>query len=144
RRIVLISDGAENIGTALNQAGQAAADETPIDVLPVPGDSEGDRRIEGATAPNAVCDGEPVTVVASVATDQEGSGEIALEVDGVSEVPEAKTFPAGLSSHTFEVTNLEPGLHRLTLRVTGDPAIDRYPENNVLPLAVVVRDAPHV
>lgn len=144
RRIVLISDGAENIGTALNQAGQAAADETPIDVLPVPGVSEGDLRIEGATAPNAVWVGETVTVVASVATDQEGSGEIALEVDGVSEVPEAKTFPAGLSSHTFEVTNLEPGLHRLTLRVTGDPAIDRYPENNVLPLAVVVRDAPHV
>jgi Mg-chelatase subunit ChlD len=143
RRIVLISDGAENIGAALNQAGQAAADGTPIDVLPVPGVSEGDLRIESVVAPSAVWQGDTVTVVASVATAAGGAGTISLEVDGTAQAqPQETTFPPGLSSHTFEVTRLSSGFHTLTVRVSGDPSIDRYPENNAFPLAIVVRGGP--
>ncbi|HEU5431918.1 MAG TPA: VWA domain-containing protein, partial [Thermomicrobiales bacterium] len=47
RRIVLLSDGAENVGRALDQAAQAAADGIPIDVVPLAGVGAGDLRIDG-------------------------------------------------------------------------------------------------
>ena len=37
RRIVLVSDGAENVGQAIDQAAQAALESVPIDVLALPG-----------------------------------------------------------------------------------------------------------
>lgn len=140
RRIVVVSDGAENIGSALNQAGQAATDGTPIDVVPVEGVGQSDLRIEGVTAPNAVWIGQPIAVIASVATSASGAGTVELWVDGVKKSEEAATFPPGLSSFDFQVGDLEPGFHALEVRVTGDN--DRFEENNFAPLAIVVRDHP--
>ena len=54
---MLVSDGSENLGDALNQISQAAADGTPIDVLPLDGVSGSDLRVAGATAPKAVWNG---------------------------------------------------------------------------------------
>lgn len=142
RRIVLISDGAENLGAALNQAGQAAADGTPIDVVPVEGVGEGDLRIEGATAPASAWFGETINVLASVATGLGGKGKLELLINGVTQISEEKLFPPGLSSYAFQVTDLEPGFHALTVRVSGTTVNDRYLENNEMPLALVVRDAP--
>jgi Ca-activated chloride channel family protein len=142
RRIVLVSDGAENIGAAMNQAGQAAADGVPIDVLPVAGVGDSDLRVEGATAPASIWLGETVNVLTSIASGVGGDGRLELLVDGVSKQSEPMTFPAGLSSHTFEVRDLAPGFHSLTVKVTGTTATDRYAENNEFPLALIVRDAP--
>lgn len=142
RRIVLASDGAENVGSALNQAAQAASDGTPIDVLPVDGVGASDLRVEGAVAPSSTWMGEPVTVLVSIATGTGGDGSVELLVDGVSRKSIAATFPIGLSSYSFDVKDLKPGFHALTVQVHGPDAIDRYKENNVLPLALVVRDAP--
>jgi uncharacterized membrane protein len=144
RRIVLVSDGAENIGTALNQVGQAATDRTPIDVLPVEGVGESDLQVTAASAPDAVWSGEPVTVVASVSTSTGGPGTVELWVDGVKQASTNATFPGGLSSYNFQVKDLKPGFHALEVRVSGSPASDRYPDNDRMPLALVVRDKPKI
>ncbi|MGH2558579.1 MAG: VWA domain-containing protein [Thermomicrobiales bacterium] len=140
RRIVVVSDGAENIGSALNQASQAAIDGTPIDVVPVEGVGESDLRIAGVTAPNAIWVGQSVAVVASVASSATGTGTVELLVDGVSKGEQTASFQAGLSSYTFQVDKLTPGFHAIEVRVSGDN--DRFPENNVAPHALVVRDKP--
>ncbi len=142
RRIVLVSDGAENIGSALNQAGQAATDRTPIDVLPVEGVGEGDLRVEAATAPSTTWAGEQVSVVASIASGAGGDGTVELLVDGSSVASKQETFPSGLSSYSFQVKDLEPGFHSMEVRVTGTTANDRFQENNSAPLSLVVRDKP--
>jgi Ca-activated chloride channel family protein len=142
RRIVLVSDGAENIGSALNQSGQAATDRTPIDVLPVEGVGDGDLRVESATAPSTTWVGERVTVVASIATGAGGDGTVDLLVDGSSVASKQETFPTGLSSYSFEVKDLKPGFHSMEVRVTGSTANDRFQENNSAPLSIVVRDQP--
>ncbi|MGH2534162.1 MAG: VWA domain-containing protein [Thermomicrobiales bacterium] len=142
RRIVVVSDGAENIGSALNQAGQAASDGTPIDVVPVEGVGESDLRVAGVTAPNAVWVGQSIAVVVSIASSATGSGVVELWVDGEKEGEQAASFQAGLSSYTFQVDHLSPGFHALEARVSGDN--DRFPENNVAPLALVVRDQPQL
>jgi len=144
RRIVLVSDGAENVGAALNQAAQAASDGTPIDVVPLEGVGERDLRIEGATAPNSAWLGEPVTVLASVSTGVGGAGRIELWVDGQLNAAKDVELPSGLSSHAFALTDLTAGFHAIELRVTGPTDGDRYQENNSLPLALVVRDQPRL
>jgi Mg-chelatase subunit ChlD len=145
RRIVLVSDGAENIGAAMNQAAQAASDGTPIDVLPVDGVGKDDLRVEGAVAPSSVWLDEPVSVMASVATGKGGAGQLQLLVDGTPVENDATTFPAGVSSFTFKpVEKLTPGFHALTVKVSGSPDMDKFAENNVFPLALVVRDAPKI
>ncbi len=82
RRIVLVSDGAENSGSALEQAAQASSEDTPIDVLAVDGIGSRDLRIDGVSAPDKIWQGESMTVQASVVASEEGSGTITLLVDG--------------------------------------------------------------
>jgi Ca-activated chloride channel family protein len=144
RRIVVVSDGAENIGSALNQAGQAAADRTPIDVLPVEGVGEGDLRVEAVAAPNTTWLGENVSLIASIATGSGGEGTVELLVDERVTSARDVTFPSGLSSYSFQVRDLAAGFHSLEVRVTGSSANDRFQENNTAPLAIVVREKPEL
>jgi Mg-chelatase subunit ChlD len=143
RRIVLLSDGAENVGDALDQAGQAAEDGIPIDVVVLPGVGESDLRVQGASAPTSVWQGEAFDVLVSVVTGVEGEGQIELLIDGVSKQVQTDTFPVGLTTYRFRVDNLDPGFHGLTVRVSGTQG-DAFPENNHLPLALVVRDQPRL
>ena len=144
RRIVLLSDGAENVGDVLTQAGEAAADGIPIDVVPLAGVGAEDLRIAGASAPNSTWQGEPFGVLVSVASGEGGEGSVELWVDGTLQEAIPAAFGAGLTSFQFDVSDLEPGFHALETRVVSTTAVDVYPENNVRPLAVVVRDQPHL
>jgi len=144
RRIVLVSDGAENLGAGINQAGQAATDGTPIDILTLPGVGGDDLRIEGASAPNAVWVGETVNVLASVATGSGGDGIVSLLVDGTTTVEQNATFVPGLNTYTFAVPDLTPGFHALTVQVAATTAPDVYSENNLVPLSIIVRDSPQL
>ncbi|HYO30077.1 MAG TPA: VWA domain-containing protein, partial [Thermomicrobiales bacterium] len=144
RRIVLLSDGAENAGVALDQAAQAAADGVPIDVVPLAGVGDDDLRVDGASAPRSVWSGEPVTVLASVHAPATGRGRVEVWVDGERIAEREAELPAGLSSHAFEVPALPPGFHALEVRVAGDPSLDRLPGNDALPLALTVRGQPRV
>jgi hypothetical protein len=144
RRIVLLSDGAENAGSALDQAAQAAADGVPIDVVPLAGVGDDDLRVDGASAPQSVWSGEPVTVLASVHAPAAGQGRVEVWVDGQRFAEKEAELPAGLSSHAFELPGLPPGFHALEIRVAGDPSLDRLPGNDALPLALTVRGQPRL
>jgi Ca-activated chloride channel family protein len=144
RRIVLVSDGAENVGSALAQADQSAAEGVPIDVAPVEGVGERDLRVEGVTAPSSAWLGEPVTVLASVSAGVAGPGRVELWVDGAMTEVKETNLPVGLSSHAFEQTELPAGFHGIEVRVVGSAEGDRYPQNNLAPLALVVRDQPRL
>ncbi len=144
RRIVLISDGAENDGTAMSQASQLAADGVSVDVLPVEGVGIDDFRIEGLIAPSSIWMGEPVSLVMSVISEVETPGAIEILVNGEPMEPQEATFAQGMSSHAFKVDDLEPGFHSLTVRAVPELGNDRFTSNNEQGLAIVVRDAPHL
>ena len=144
RRIVLVSDGAENSGAALEQASQASSEDTPIDVLPVDGIGSRDLRIDGVTAPDKIWLGESMTVQANVVSSEAGSGTVSLmSGDTVLDSKDAD-FKTGLNTYTFTIDNLDPGFHQLEVVVDPGSTNDAYPENNSQPLGVVVRDAPHL
>lgn len=142
RRIVLISDGAENAGSALVQASQLAANQTAVDVLPVSGVGADDFRIEGATLPASVWEGEQVSVLVSVASSIDTEGTIGVSVDGGEpEIYDAR-FTDELSSHVYTVENLSPGFHSIELSATAAAGQDAFAQNNTTTHSLIVRDQP--
>lgn len=144
RRIVLISDGAENSGSALEQAVQAAAEDTPIDVLAVDGIGSRDLRLDGVSAPEKVWNGESMSVQASVVAAEEGSGTVSLLVDGEQVASQDVDFRIGLNTYTFTLDDLEPGFHQMAVAIDPGSTADAFEDNNIQPFGVVVRDAPHL
>jgi Mg-chelatase subunit ChlD len=144
RRIVLVSDGAENTGRAVDQAAQAAIDGTPIDVLPLDGVSATDLRVEGVTAPASSWLGEPVSVLTTVHNSVPGPGRVELWVDGEQMAVKEVELPDGPSSHAFELADLAPGFHAFEVRVAGPVDGDRFAENNVFPAGHLVRAQPRL
>ena len=144
RRVVLLSDGAENVGEALAQSGQAAAEGLPIDVVPLGGTGQDDLRVDGVTAPAATWQGEPFAVLVSAASGSGGEGSVELWIDGMREQAIPARFAAGISTFQFNVADLAPGFHALEVRVVPTTAPDVVAENNVAPLATVVRGQPAV
>lgn len=144
RRIVLVSDGAENTGSALEQAAQAAAEDTPIDVLAVDGIGSRDLRIDGVSAPEKVWQGESMTVQASVVASEEGSGTVTLLVDNEPIETQEVDFRIGLNTYTFTLDDLEPGFHQMAVAIDPGSTADAFDDNNAQPFGVVVRDAPHL
>ena len=144
QRVVLISDGAENLGSALTEAAQAATDGTPIDVVPVPGVQEADLRVEGLSGPTSAWKGEPISLVAGIETGQGGPATVEIVVDGEVKSTEPVTLTQGLNSREFTLDDLAPGFHAISVRVQGDASANRSQDDDAMPLGVVVRDRPHL
>lgn len=144
RRIVLISDGAENSGSALQQAAQAASSGITIDVLPVDGIGSRDLRIETATAPEKIWLGETLTVQVDVVAWESGAGSVVLSVDGQQVSTQDANFRIGPNTYTFSLDGLDPGFHQMQVTVDPGSSVDAFSENNSYSLGVVVRNAPHL
>ncbi len=144
RRIVLISDGAENSGSALDQAAQAASDQTPIDVLSVDGIGNRDLRIDSIAAPAKIWQGESMTVQAAIVAWETGSGIVTLLVDGQPAATQEADFQIGPNNFTFTLDDLGPGFHDLQLAIDPGSTADAFAGNNSRSFGVVVRDAPHL
>jgi Ca-activated chloride channel family protein len=144
QRIVLLSDGGENIGAAIDQAAQAALEGVPIDVLELPGVNEADLRVDGISAPASAWEGEPIAVLAGVETGRAGPATIELLVDGEVKTTAEVDLSEGLSSRLFTLDDLAPGFHALQVRVQGDPEANRRADDDLLSHGIVVRDRPRI
>ncbi|CAA9582846.1 MAG: hypothetical protein AVDCRST_MAG87-3582 [uncultured Thermomicrobiales bacterium] len=144
RRIVVLSDGAENIGQAIEQADLAALDNVPIDVVPLGGVDATDVRIEQVTGPNALWQGDPLSVIATVGSGGGGTATVELLVDGAVVSRETVALDPGQTVHTVTAPALPAGFHRVEVRVGAGADLDRIAQNNAGHLGVVVREQPAV
>ncbi|MDQ2683849.1 MAG: VWA domain-containing protein, partial [Chloroflexota bacterium] len=144
RRIVLVSDGAENVGAAANQVSQAADDGIPIDVVQVAGAGNDDLRIDSVTAPVAIWQGERPNVLVGVSTATAGVATLDLVIDDVLIERQEVTLVPGLTSYAFTLPDLSAGFHSIRIDVAGDATIDQFGENNSAPAALIVRAEPKV
>ena len=144
RRIVLLSDGAENVGNALEQADQAASDDVQIDVVPLAGVENGDLRIEQVDGPSALWQGDDLPMLVSLGSGGGGEAIVELIVDGEVMSTESVSLNPGQTVYSLSVPALAPGFHSVEVRVSGTPDIDRIAENNSGYLGVMVREQPLV
>jgi len=144
RHIVMLSDGAENVGNALEQADQAASDGVQIDVVPLAGVDRSDLRVEQVTGPDALWQGDDLPVLVSLGSGGGGTATLELLVDGAVVSTQDVTLNPGQTVYSLTAPSLEPGFHGVEVRVTGTDDNDRIAENNSGYLGVVVRERPSV
>ena len=142
RRIVVLSDGAENAGSAISQASQIGV---PIDTVAVPGISNGDLRIEQVTGPSAIWAGDQAGLTVSINSPALTTVKLQINVDGQLMSETNVNLAAGINSVAQDLGELPPGFHAIqAVIVPNDSSNDPVPENDSLPAAIMVRNAPNL
>jgi uncharacterized membrane protein len=128
-QLVLISDGRQNVGDAVATAAELRADGVRIDVLPTGGPPPADSMILGVDAPSEVHGGQTVSLTVRLQATVEAGGLLTVEVDGKELTSRGVSLPAGPSSQTFDLPQLDAGLHRVRAHLSVTP--DTFAENDV-------------
>lgn len=141
-RVVLLSDGRQTSGDALQAAQLAAVSHVPISVVPLPAPPRGDVGVAIAELPHNTRSGAHMTLRVGLQADRAASAVVHLSVDGVPLGQRALTLHAGLNTFFFAQTAGTPGIHTYHVQVSapGDPV----PQNNALDAVTVVGTAPKV
>lgn len=144
RRVILLSDGNQNLGDALTEAQQLSADGIGIDVALLPSLPKADVVIEKVAAPTNVRAGAPfdVSVIvdnvqpASVRPAQTVSGRLTViqKSAGVEQILGERevTLQPGKQVYTFEQEESLPGFFVYEARFTpAEVRQDHIPQNNL-------------
>jgi len=143
RRIVVVSDGNQNVGDALAEARRLAEAGIGIDVAPLPFLAQADVRIEKINVPGVARAGAPfdVSIVLEhvqpphASSDQPVSGRLVVlrKAGGRSSLvaDEAVSLPPGKTVLTFREELNEAAFYSYEARFTADrPEQDRITQNN--------------
>lgn len=142
KRIVVLSDGAENDGSALAQASQG---ETPIDTVYAPGIASSDLRLDEISGATAFWEGDTSSLTVTIVSPAATTVELSASIDGGSPQRTTIALAEGTSNHALDLGVLEAGFHSIDVAISpSDPSIDPVPENDSLLAGIVVRSAPNV
>jgi hypothetical protein len=141
KRIVLLSDGNQNVGDVMTEVQTAAAANVAVDVVPIRYDYEDEVLFERLAAPAYAREQEIATVRLTLRSrsSRPTSGRIQLYHDGrlVELDPASKDagqrveLLPGLNSFTLRLPLNHTGTHRFEARFTpDDPTADRIAANN--------------
>src|SRR5207248_3565805 len=142
RQLVLVSDGRQNLGDGAATVAALRAEGVRVDVLAVGGPSPPEAMILSTEAPSEMRVGETASVTVRLKSTGEAAGQLALQLDGQEIAVHDVTLSAGVSTQTFDIPTLEPGLHRVRAELVARP--DTYAQNNVGEAAIRVLGRPYV
>lgn len=144
RRLVLLSDGGENRGTAREIAQHAAAQGVPVDVVPLSGVADGlDAQIVGATLPAAAREGQRLPLRVDLESSAPVTGRLTVTGPDGSVVA---MLPVEIGADRQTISILLPeapvGFNRYTVRL--DVSDDARTQNNAIETFSFVRGKPQV
>ncbi len=142
KRVVLISDGNENLGSAVEEAAGAASDDVEIDVVPVQYEYPSEALLEKLVLPSEAKVGEPFEVRVIARSTRETSGVIRLLRNGALIAQQRVRLLAGPNVITFNQSLEEARFH--TYEALLEAADDSLPENNRGLGFVLVKGKPRV
>lgn len=141
-RLVLLSDGNENLGSAHEQAAMARAAGVEVDFLPLDSKLSHEALVDDANAPSIAKRGEPVEVRTSVTSLTPGDAELALYENDREVERRAVTLTAGKNVFSFTRILDQEGVHNFEVYLRA--AQDTHPENNLGRAFTWVRGKPRV
>jgi uncharacterized membrane protein/Mg-chelatase subunit ChlD len=146
RRLVVLSDGNENRGRALDEARLPAAAGVPIDVVPL-GETRGvEVSVRSLEAPGALRDGDTFALRLTIDSSVETSARVLLMTDGRLDTGVATELRVQLNAGANNVVlphdPLPPGFHTFVVQV--EPSVDSVAENNEATAFTVVSGRPRV
>lgn len=144
RRIVLITDGNENAGSAIEAARSAAAEDIPIDVVPIGGQPEREALLERMLTPPSAKRGEPFPVKVIASSTDPGTGTVRLYRNGKYVGEQAVDLKPGKNVLTLTDKTDAPGFYSYEARLETGSGGDTITENNRALSFVRVRGQPRV
>jgi uncharacterized membrane protein len=130
RRIVLLSDGKENMGSAEWAARLAAAHGVPVDVVPLASASGAEVWVEGLSAPSPVREGERVSLQVSVSSSTDTTATLTVLMDGAPLSRTGVSLVAGTNSFVQQLPPATRGFHTYSVQVEPPASADTRRENN--------------
>jgi len=142
RRIVVMSDGAENRGDAAASARVAAAAGVAVDAVPVLARTPNEVLVDDVVAPQDVHVGETFEVRAILRATGPAVGTVTLRRNGEVVASRRVSLRAGAAAVRFADTARHTGSVRYGVDLVASP--DTIPDNNHGDAVVVVRGQPQV
>jgi Ca-activated chloride channel homolog len=130
-RIVLLTDGVNTRGDALEAAAAAVAAGVPIDVVPLDQAKVPDVRLVAVRMPPRASEGEMLEMRVVTASGAPAEIEVRIHRDG--ELVRKGTARIGAGEDVLRLREQAPGpgLHRYDVEITAtDPRLDQAPEDN--------------
>jgi uncharacterized membrane protein len=142
KRIVLISDGNENLGDAIQEAASATSAQVEIDTIPVTYKYDREVMLDKMAVPSEAKVGEPFEVRVIARSTQKTSGVIRLLRNGELIAQQAVDLLPGPNVITFHQALEKADFHRYEAVI--DTKTDQLPENNRAMGFVLVKGKPRV
>ncbi|MEP6774321.1 MAG: VWA domain-containing protein, partial [Chloroflexota bacterium] len=144
RRMVLLSDGKENLGSAEWAARLAGANGVPVDVVSLPSQSGPEVWLAGLSAPSSVREGEHVSLEVSVSATTDITATLTILMDGASITTQAVALVRGSNTFVRQLPPATRGFHTYSAAVDAPPGSDTRRENNRYSAFSLVLGKPHM
>jgi hypothetical protein len=127
-RVVLLSDGRENLGDALGEAKLLRSEGTRVDVEAVHTNPGPEVRVDGVQVPANLHVGEQFPLTVAVSSTITTTAALQVYMDGQLVKNPSVSIGMGSAALTYQLTAASAGMH--TYRVVIQPLQDTLPENN--------------
>ncbi|HLO03191.1 MAG TPA: VWA domain-containing protein, partial [Symbiobacteriaceae bacterium] len=141
-RIVLLSDGQENLGNAALEAERLRAKGIRVDVVDLPLETGPEALIRSLAGPTALRQGEKLQLTAHLAATVQTTATLRLYRESDLIQTRSLQLQAGDQSLPLDLGELPPGLHRIWATLDAEP--DGLNQNNEAALMVQVGGAPSI
>ena len=142
KRLVLVSDGNENLGDALSAVLQARPLGVTVDVIPVGGERGNDVSVQKLGLPSRVKKGQTFEAKIFVQSDQEQTATVRLYRNEQPLGQQEVRLTPGKNLFTFPQSLADPGFYSYSVQVEAPG--DRVPQNNKATSFLSVRGDPRI
>ncbi len=139
-RVVLLSDGEQTTGNALQAVAAARARNVTIDAVPLEGGDLRDAALVRLDAPAAVHEGDTISLLLTVRSTEVGAATLSVARDGGKAASQVIRLRQGDNPFTLSYTAASVGWHTFRVRVLLPD--DERPQNDVLSSSVSVGAPP--
>jgi hypothetical protein len=130
KRIVVLSDGNENLGDAIDEALTARNNDVTVDVVPLSSGAQHETLLERLTLPNEAKIGEPLEIKAVARATQDTSAQIKLFRDGKYLGSKSVQLSRGKNVFVFPQTVTDSGAATFEAQIETPKGNDTVSENN--------------
>ncbi|HST04396.1 MAG TPA: VWA domain-containing protein, partial [Chloroflexia bacterium] len=130
RRMVLLSDGKENLGSAEWAARLAGANGVPLDIISLSSLSGPEVWLDGLSAPASVREGEHVSLEVSVSASLDTTATLTILMDGAPITTQAVDLVSGSNKFVQQLPPAVRGFHTYSASVDAPVGADTRRENN--------------
>ena len=142
RRVILLTDGRENLGDAVGQTRLLHNEGIRVDVVQIPTNPGPEVRVNGVDAPSNLHLGEQFTLNVQVSSTVATQATVLLFEDGQLVKSSTATIQQGDGVLSFNLTARHTGVH--TYRAVLQPTVDTISQNNEGSTFVTVVGPPQV